>query len=435
MFRQNSVGGKFVKRLHMKTLITIICGLVCLSLIRLIKKRFFCVSGIFIIAWSICLSLSTLGLFEMDTPSWTVVILAGASMVVFAIAGILEYPILKMNHLVVRKEKKIRGGSCSSLLYTLHILAYIFALPFLAKAINTMITEGLYFVRENAFTSSSFATTAELMIFQIFIQPLFQVMLLFTVLDVRNKKKCGLSIFITIANLITYTLLFAGRYILFQALIYIIFIMYDSVFVKNIHTFIKQHKKVVVTSLLLIVTLLVVSSARSNSSVIRSAYVYFCGSFTYLSKLIESNTGTDLYLFGTAQWGFIYNFIYLAIALLFGIEYAGSNHIITQLTQYSIRIGDNIRYNSLGTMLHDFIADYGVCGSIFGVVIFALICNYIERIRFRRADYFTLGLYYYTLFVVVNSVLGYSFRAPAALTVIILLYVFGNNIIAERNML
>lgn len=418
----------------MKTLITIVCGLICLCLVRFFKKRFFCVSGIFIITWSVCLSLSTLGLFEMDIPSWTVVILAAISMVVFAIAGILKYPILKSSHLIVRKEEKIRGGSQSLLLYILHIVAYIFALPFLAKAINTMITEGLYLVRENAFTASSFATTAELMIFQIFIQPLFQVMLLFTVLDVRNKKKCGLSIFITIVNLVTYTLLFAGRYILFQAFVYIIFIMYDSNGVKNIHTFIKQHKKVVVIVLLLVLALFVVSSVRSDSFVIRSAYIYFCGSFTYLSKLIESNTGTDLYLLGTAQWGFIYNFIYLGIALLFNIEYAGSNHIITQLTQYSIQIGDNIVYNSLGTMLHDFIADYGVYGAILGVIIFALICNYIERLRFRRMDYFTLGLYYYVLFCVVNSVLGYSFRAPAVLTVIILLYVFGNNVISKRNM-
>lgn len=166
------------------------------------------------------------------------------------------------------------------------------------------------------------------------------------------------------------------------------------------------------------------SESRSSRGFSEGAYVYFCGSFSYLSYLVDQNIGTDLFLLGRTQFGFLYNFIYMILTYVFGVPYNGSNHIVTQLTQYMVPIGTDIQYNALGTMLHDFMTDYGVYGSLIGVFIFALLTNQIEIRRREYDSVFYKVLYLYVLYTIVNSVLGYSFRTPAAFVLLLYIVIF-----------
>lgn len=313
----------------------------------------------------------------------------------------------------------------NKLIYLFHAAAYVFSIPYLKNSIYILVTKGIYYVREGAFNGSGgIASTAVLMIFQYVISSLFLTTIILTAIDLSNKNGSFSSIFLSLLDVVLYTLLFAGRFMMLEAILLIIIAAIDADENKNILGFIQKHKKLVILVLGLFIGLVFITLSRSSNNFIKSAYVYFCGSFSYLSYLIKHEIGTNLFLLGRTLLGFIYNTVYTVLTVFLGIEYQGSNHIITQLTQYMVPIGENITYNSMGTMLHDFIADFGVYGCIIDIAIFSYICNYIERVASVKKTDFTKALYYYTIISVVFSVLSYQFRGPGAFFTIFFLFIF-----------
>lgn len=409
----------------MKTLVVLLFSFVSFSLISAVKRRVLSVSGIFVLLWTLWLGLATLGLFEMNSPSWEVVVLSCVTMLIYAFSSCI-----KVNRVVLFRKGFMAlddDGSISGnkLLLFFHVIAFFISAPYLKKAIFILLQQGSYVLRNNAFKGSDvFASTAVLMIFQSCIQPLFVVTIILTIIDICRGFFPVFSIFLSLFDVVLYTVLFGGRYMLFTALIFVFFIPYDLGKEKNLFRYVISHKLVFLICFIIVVAMVLVSLIRGSSSILQSIYVYFAGSFTYLSYLIENQVGTNLFLLGRTQFGFVYNLLCIAATVFLGIEYQGSNHIITQLTAEMVPIGDGILYNSLGTMLHDFIADYGIFFCLIGVVILAITSNYVERVSERTTDVFHKGLYYYFIFVTVNTVFGFSFREPSSAFVLIYLLLF-----------
>ena len=400
----------------MSTIITLIVGASCLVLLRLFRKPIFSVSGLFVSVWTICLSLATLGLYGMNKPSFLVIVLSCISMALFALFAVSK---ITITNIVVGNSRASLGISNligkeplmkNKLIYLFHAAAYVFSIPYLKNSIYILVTKGIYYVREGAFNGSGgIASTAVLMIFQYVISSLFLTTIILTAIDLSNKNGSFSSIFLSLLDVVLYTLLFAGRFMMLEAILLIIIAAIDADENKNILGFIQKHKKLVILVLGLFIGLVFITLSRSSNNFIKSAYVYFCGSFSYLSYLIKHEIGTNLFLLGRTLLGFIYNTVYT---------------VITQLTQYMVPIGENITYNSMGTMLHDFIADFGVYGCIIDIAIFSYICNYIERVASVKKTDFTKALYYYTIISVVFSVLSYQFRGPGAFFTIFFLFIF-----------
>ena len=399
----------------MSTIITLIVGASCLVLLRLFRKPIFSVSGLFVSVWTICLSLATLGLYGMNKPSFLVIVLSCISMALFALFAVSK---ITITNIVVGNSRASLGISNligkeplmkNKLIYLFHAAAYVFSIPYLKNSIYILVTKGIYYVREGAFNGSGgIASTAVLMIFQYVISSLFLTTIILTAIDLSNKNGSFSSIFLSLLDVVLYTLLFAGRFMMLEAILLIIIAAIDADENKNILGFIQKHKKLVILVLGLFIGLVFITLSRSSNNFIKSAYVYFCGSFSYLSYLIKHEIGTNLFLLGRTLLGFIYNTVYT----------------VTQLTQYMVPIGENITYNSMGTMLHDFIADFGVYGCIIDIAIFSYICNYIERVASVKKTDFTKALYYYTIISVVFSVLSYQFRGPGAFFTIFFLFIF-----------
>lgn len=409
----------------MKCLIVFSIGIVCLLITYLFKKTLYNASGIFVLMWSVCLGLSCLGLYGLNKPSNEVIYLGCLSMLIFTFTGILK------TKLIIFDKKSIKNSTFlkydpltdNSKLFLFHIIAYIFSFPYLLKAIKIIKNVGMYALRNVAFTNSEYASTSVLIIFQTIIAPLFVVTMLLTMIDISRGFFFKKSIFLTFVDVILYTILFGGRYMFFQLLIFLIFVMYDGYGGRLIY-FINKHKKIVLFSLIIVLIMIFITQSRSKRAFLESAYVYYCGSFSYLSYLINNKIGTDLYLLGKTQIGFVYNFCFLIISFLTNIDYKGSNHIVTQLTQFTVSIGDGISYNSLGTILHDFITDYGIYGSLFGIFLFGIACKYFEDAKNNtgRSFYYASNIYF--LYSTVNSVLSYTFRGPGTLMLFIYLFMF-----------
>lgn len=415
----------------MNTFITVVIGISCLVVMHLFNRPILSVSGLFIIMWTLCLGLATLGLYGMNKPSITVVALSSISMFIFMVSSISR---VKYKRIIIGSTKVSFGVSSefgkkpltqNRLLYLFNFAAYIFSIPYLKNSLYIMLTKGIYFVREGAFNGTGgIASTAILMIFQYIISPLFLTTIILTAIDINNKNTSIFSIIVALINIVLYTMLFAGRFMILEALLLLLIVAIDTDMQKNIMRFIRRHMRIIILVALLFFGLVYVTLRRSSSSFLKNTYVYFCGSFSYLSYLIDNRIGTDLFLLGKALCGFIYNTICTFLTGFFNFEYKGSNHIITQLTQYMVPIGVNIRYNSMGTMLHDFIADFGVYGCIIDVCIYSHVCNYIERLASIKRTDFAKALYYYILISIVFSVLSYQFRGPGAFFTIFFIYLF-----------
>lgn len=412
----------------MKVFFVVFTMLVNVIILHYLRKRIFSVAGIFCLTWGVFLGLSCFGFYGIDIPSWTVVMLGCMSINIFTFCSII-----RLQKIRFIKYKNISFKQCNNMnkiqshkgMIVFHIIAYAFSLPYLGKVLRILQTGNLYMIRNNGFEGNSeFASTSILTIFQNVIAPLFIATLIIALIDAATKMLKSSTMVFAVLDVLLYTLLFMGRYMMFQALILAIFIFYDFNRLKGIFQFMVKNKKILLFCIILIGFLVYISISRTKMQFLESLYIYFCGSFSFLSNLISNNVGTNLYLMGKTQFGFLYNLCCMVGTYLFGFPYKGSNNIITQLTSVPISIGGGYSYNALGTFLHDFIADYGVWGSLFGVFIFSIMCHYIEINKKYYNDYFHRSVYYYILFVIVNTVLGYSLRSPSFVFFVVFCWIF-----------
>ena len=186
----------------------------------------------------------------------------------------------------------------------------------------------------------------------------------------------------------------------------------------------RTNKNTLLIIIIILAAILVVTYNRSGNTFLKSLYVYLCGPYSYLSYLIDNSIISHLHLCGRNQIGFIYNFVYSALTALFGIEYNGTNYIISSLTSNMVDIGGGIVFNSLGTCLESFVCDFGILLSPIGVIIFAWVLNYMENKYCINKTSIHLAIYLIMVFATVNSIFSYSFGSPTFLITIIISILF-----------
>lgn len=413
----------------------LILSLTMLSVILLVSymknKTLISINVVFSVMWCVCVGISSLGLYGIYIPSSTVYVISFLSIIIFNITYFfISKNIQKILYKtgITRKTNLIvvNGGVRFKSLYLLNFLGYIYSIPFLSRAVNIIRSYGFSGLRDFAFSESTLlATTRQLLIFQWIIGPLFVVTILISAVLFSQKRGTKGLAFITILNVCLYTLLFGGRYMIMKMLMYFIFtfLVVNQGSIMNIA---KKRKALFILCIILFLILIVLTSERgfANKGFIGNAVIYYTGSFTYLSEILRLMPWKGNLLWGTSIFGFITNLILAAITVLFGIDYNGSNHIITLMTQHNIRIADVVPYNSMTTMLFPFIMDFGYLGVVIGTFIFAFAAAKIEVFFYKKQTVFSLTLYTFMLFAVFDSVMNYSFLSPGTGVSLIFLYAF-----------
>jgi len=389
------------------------------------------INVVFSAMWCICLALSTLGLYGIYRPSDTVYIMSFSAIVVFNLvyfAGSRSIHNTLLRRGVSRSVKPmlVDGDIRFGLLYALNLGAYAYSLPFMPKAIAILKSYGFAGLRQFAFAqSSAMATTHQLLVFQWIVEPIFTVTTLVTALLFTQRRGTTVLTLITLIDLCLYSALFGGRYALMRALMYFIFaalIVNQGRFLQTV----KRYRALVLVIVVLVAGLVVVTGQRSiaGKGFFGNVIVYYTGSFTYLSKTLETRPWDGHLLLGAGTFGFITNFMWIAAKMLFGVNYAGSDYIVTQITQYYMRIADTVAYNALTTMLFPFIMDFGYVGVVVGTAAFAWAAARTESFFYRRQTIFSLGLYVLLLFACFDSVLQYEFLFPSTAVTLLLLLLF-----------
>lgn len=412
----------------MKSLLILISVIICLLLNHKKNKSIFNLVGIFLMFWGGFGFLSSLSLYGLNEISYTTTFLIVGAMYAFTIVG-LAFPSVNKVNIDWEKLKEDYSNkealSSHKLITFLNLAAYAFSIPYLIKAVGVIQNYGFEVLRTYAFVGSEqFASTKVLTLFQYVISPLFVATMIVTAMDISMKRKATRGIIMTVVGTSLYTVLFGGRYLLFQTLIVFISAFYLN-YTGTIRSFLKRNKKLLVFVLILVVGMAIITSLRPSGGMIRSIYLYFSGPFAYLDVLLRDTAFTKMGLNGIATFGFIHDFILYILVFLVGVSpYYGASYQITQVTGKARVIGDGITFNSLGTMYTAFIPDFGIYFSLIGVFIFAIILCVVEKRFSKKPSLFRYSVYLYAIYVVVNAVLSYSLLKFSSLILILYLALF-----------
>lgn len=391
------------------------------------------INVVFSIMWCLCLGLSSLGLYGIYKPDSVVYFLSFITIVTF---NLIYFVTGKRRVKSLREHKgqkdhniiKIKGDVYFGFLYLCNIAAYLYSLPFIPRSIRLIRSYGFSRLRDYAFMSSSLlATTRQLLAFQWIIGPLFvTTMLIAAVLFSQKRGKRILALF-TAVDVALYTLLFGGRYMLVKLLFFFIisfFIVYQGSFVRIV----KMRKVLFMSSMVLLIVIFILTRKRgfSNKGFLGNILIYYTGSFTYFSEIIKSKPWEGHLLWGTAVFGFVVNLLLAVITVCLGVDFNGSNQVITSITQYYLKIADTISYNSMTTMLFPFLMDFGYFGVVTGTALFAFAAGRIEDCFYDKPTVFSLSLYVFLMFAVFDSVMSYTFLSPGTGVTLLFLYFLTN---------
>lgn len=370
--------------------------------------------------WCACAGISSLGLYDLYKPSDIIHL--------YSFTAITVFNIIFLSHNKKNGDiQDIKGSIKLKLIYITHIVCWTYLFNFLIKSLNIISSYGFKRLRMYAFNSDmGFATTLELTIIQWLIQPVFIATVLIATIYVILGRNKQILILIAVIDIIIYTLLFGGRYMLVRAMMYYIFaflILKSGGFRQ-----LREKKNNIVYIGVIICAIVILTGQRNwkDTSFIKNIILYYTGSFPFLDAIlqIEHYGGISNYLFGRATMGFMYNPIIAPFAFLFKSPYAGSGYTITQVTAVPKFISPDQTYNAMTTMLYPFLMDFGYFGIIIGSAFLAWFVSFAEN-KFHKTNHLLfLSLYVYLNFVLFDSVMSYQLLFPASGITLFVLFLF-----------
>jgi oligosaccharide repeat unit polymerase len=373
--------------------------------------------------WCIGLFISTFGFFDIYIPSTKIYIYCYIVVVLF---NLVYYTFSGKNK---KSEIRIFKSNIKSKKYLViiitNILAWGYSLKFLIRSIKIIKNYGFVALRAFSIDSSlGLATTTELLILQWIVQSIFIATIIIIISDFSLMEKKWTWLIIAFIDVLVYTLLFAERYMIMRLIVYMFFAHF---FVRNNIRYNKKNNRIIYSIILVAITGLVfITMKRSwmDTSFLKSLISYFTGPFVYLDILISDIGSNFTPLYGLSIFGFIVNLIFGVFALLFGVDYVGSNYIINQVAQTRYMISPTIEFNALTTMLYPFYRDFGFAGIIIGTVFLSFICAFIYRKMTIKHRKIYVYLLVFMSFVVFDSILSYQLLFPTAGVSILLLFTY-----------
>jgi len=371
--------------------------------------------------WCVCLAVASLGLYGLNPPDTYIYAMGFIAVILFNI-----FPSVKKNKQNIDFQvSEFSGIYRHQILYMLHIVAYIFALPLVKTSMEYIMEFGYDQIRgaeQEALGQSSLVAHA----MQWLCLPLFNVTMICAAIGLATKRKNMLpTIILAIADAAVYAIIYGGRYIVVKLIFFIVssFVISEKGRIKYLF---KNHKKVIIFAMLGILLLNYLTSLRSVSGMgfIGNLVVYFAGSFSFLSELLSRNVHGSYMGFGRITFGFILNFISVIGTFVFGMPYKGTDALVTSFVGDYLTIGDSITYNALPSVLYYFILDFGKIFWVFGIIIFSAFAHRMEDNFYKKKDWNSFCKYLYILFTLFDSVLKYGYVGIGTLVSFLLIELF-----------
>ena len=374
--------------------------------------------------WCLTAGISSLGLANFYKPSVDVHFYSIVVIITFNIIYFIVPKLLK------NKEEERSSSLRVSLILYINIISWVYLSGFLLFSWNIIITKGFNYLRLYAFDSSfGMASTNQLLIIQWFIQAIFYATILVTLAAFLLNVNYGKKTLIVIAgmDIIIYVVLFAGRTIMLNTVMYMILgflLVNGTIFINH-----KLLIKVLIPIMIMFIAMMYVTKSRSWGSVgaYQNFLTYYVGPFTYLDKTLLGNNASDGLLYGKSTFGFIYNVLFAPFTYIFKIPYRGSDYFITQVTSVPRSISPTLKMNFSTTMIYPLLRDFGLFGLIFGTSFYSFVITTGEKLFSRRKDLKYLSIYLYLLGTITSSISTYPLLFPMHLVTILTILIFVKN--------
>jgi hypothetical protein len=264
--------------------------------------------------------------------------------------------------------------------YLINIIALGLISPNFIASLKTILTVGLdlTYVRNQSYILQRFDNPILIFLFRSVPMALFATIMLITVYNIASGNKKFL--YITLFNLVIVTLTFGGRSTLWDFMSYFIGALITTSNLIKVR--IKKRKYLVYAAVaMVIVTLL---RGQDIMNVVKSAQMYFVGSFSYLELIIRNPLQFGLLqapMYGYLTLGFIFEPLVLVIKLLTGANIDVPSYYFNIYAQGFVNIGEtkSILYNNNTTMLYTFLCDFGTVGVVIGTFFVAWLICYLQK--------------------------------------------------------
>lgn len=208
------------------------------------------------------------------------------------------------------------------------------------------------------------------------------------------------------------------------------------------HHSLSRHTLVVLKNFIIFVALMPILATlkRGYDDIFYGIYTYYCGSLTYLTKLIE----TKAYLFqdnlyGMASYQGLVKPVFGVLASM-GMDkpdlLVSANNFILKVQELNLYIAPETKMNYFATCFGYSYRDGGVSGVLLGMIIYGMICSYIdikESMNLGSTKWLALkGLFFSQIFFTM-SYMPYSKYMNGMVLIFILLIC--NSKMSKKNIL
>lgn len=406
-------------------------------------KTFMVPATIYNVMWCLMPACASLSIGGLIVPSLQTVLVIITSVIIFNITTFIYTMSVKGHTRKSYKENSLLNWNCyrynRKIFCFLNLLAIGYSMLFIEKSLTYLLRGGFVQLRYqylNTSTLGNIMTTKQALLFQWICIPIFIVNVLIFAISIMGKKRDKIVTIFALLGVVIRILITGGRMAAFELVsaIALAYVLYPS---KRRIKFSAMQKLVIV---LLVVVLIYITSIRriGDSTIFENIIVYLAGPISYLDNIVLNpemfGIGVEK-LYGQATFGFITNIVLIAAWFVLGIEYRGSEAIVSEYTKHYFYITETEKGNHMYTMLYPFLMDFGYVGVIIGMIFVAVLAAAVflkaNRNNLNPTRWLLYSLYIsYALFF---SLFEYRFVYPATFFIFLFIYVitFNSNKVGE----
>ena len=373
--------------------------------------------------WIFIISISRLGLYDTYVPSHLTYIIMYITLFVFILTTYYLRSYKRKKIIYFERKTVLNRLNLSCINYSplvfLAIIVLSILVTYLPEALSILAKGGFSSVRHNVlYSETSTYSSASLVFLKWAVNPLIlaEFMVSFSALALRrvNRKKTLpiLVLILSLVNLTIYTLVFAGRWLLMEAILFSVFLLlYKYGF--QLWKLIYNNKLITALGVIAIGAMLSISNDRSigDNNLFTSLYVYFVGAVDMLDVLITDYDYSQLgdILFGTYTLDGLLSPFYVVSNRLFGTHIPLAINRINSVTSTMVSISPELHMNNNCTYVYGVLRDFGVVGLLIGPMILAVVCHVICKYFENKRNDFGLILYLYMMIVLFFMVIEWMF--------------------------
>lgn len=376
--------------------------------------------NVFVCIFGIASIFSMFGLYNLYIPPVTAYLYILVTLICFEFFSIFFLSI---------KQQKFKQKKNTELnwkyMKNLSMILFVSFLLFSIKGMSFVAQNGLFSLREIGFTTELYTSMQKILIVNI-LKPINTVILILSAIELIQNNKLKLSLVFSLLNCIQCTLIFGGRGVIIEVILYFIILLYNKYGFK-ILKLLKKNKLLVLMFFVLIVIVSYMTinrSLRGGSGVFYNFYNYFIGSIhlfgVYVSSPCTYLLDNQHLLYGLEIFNGILEPFKILFNLLGGVQLKSGIEIINEVTQNYVYVAPNVLMNNNVTMVYAFLRDFG----FFGLIICPLFLAYFYAKIYKNKvldqnNTLRMGLWVFVMGELPFLLFEYTFAKMATVMVLI----------------